>query len=276
MQTRPNDTQKIIGLSVALFIVLGFVIFQLVRVMQGSGATAPPMPPVTTASPASHEMQAASAAATGQQAGPGMMRYFDPQLDADPAPGQTQAMLAGNANAFVPIKAPTVAKMTATATPPLSLSSSKSGKPPFVEPTRPVFASSWASSGQTTQSSAKPALPSVEYRLDGIVTGPDGFAMLTVRDSSVHDAQSAGQTIFKRVGDRIAGYRIAAISDGGITLRGRSQNWLVGEALLIGPGGIQAAPVSPGRTPASSGTAPAAPPSLIPAKETLSPPTQTP
>jgi hypothetical protein len=276
MQNRPNDTQKIIGLSVALIVVVVIVILQLVRVIQGSGAAATPKPPVTTARPAASDVQVASAAATGPQAGPGQMRYFDPQLDTDPAPGQTPAMMTGNANAFLPVKAPATAKATQAAPPVRPSASPPGSRLPSVGQTHPVFSNPWASPGQVTQPSTKPTPPSVEYRLDGIVTGPDGFAMLTVRDSSVHDAQSAGQTIFKRVGDRIAAYRIDAISDSGITLRGRPQSWLVGQALLIGAGVIQEAPVSPVRAPASSGNAPAAPPSLTPAKDTLSPPTQTP
>lgn len=241
MQNNPNDRPKIIALSVAIGVVLLFVIAKAYMAFSAPSAATPdpsasaqPPSSAVTAASGSPALQVASASGANQQAGTGQMRFFDDQLDADPAAGQLPPASAGRGDAFRPIVAPVAKPPVVRISAPLPSISANNG-PAFLPPVRfNAFPSGTRVGEKIPPRNSLPTVAPVEARLDGVVTGADSFAMLTIHEGS----GSAGgeQTVFKRVGDRIAGYRITSLADNGITLRGFPSTWMVGQTRRVGEG----------------------------------------
>jgi hypothetical protein len=279
MQTKPGDTPKVIGLVIAIIAVLGFLVWRLVQTTQ-SAATTAGVTPATTAAAANAPLQTASArvpestaTATGPEpAGAGQMRYFDDALDADPPQGQIPSIPPARADAFRTFKAPPA---TVVKTPVRIAKNPPLGNPPtFGGPPAWAGGSVPRTSGIEIRPTAPPAsaAPPVDVKLDGVVLGPDGFAMLTITDFGARGSAGAQQSVYKRVGEKIAGHVITGMSDAGIEIRGYPHLWPVGQALHFGPA-LPAAP--PVQTPAPAVALPNLGAAPVPNSAPLQPPTVT-
>lgn len=268
MQNKPNDSMKIFALVGAIVLVVVFVAVQIYRTTQtATAATTTGSPEPTGQSPA---LQSASAFSSSepQDTREGQMRQFDTTLDADPPPGQFPTTGSGNPGAFRSMKITPVS----TAPPTLPL---KRG--PEVLPTtdRGRFDSA-SPAVPGTQPGIRPTVPVVppeDWKLEGVVIGPDGFAQLTMRPSG----QSGGElTVYKRTGDHIRAFRIGKLNDNGLVLEGKQGRfpWIVGSTLQIGQ---TITPVNP--TPGAAGSPGSATPGAAAAEKSPlpeRPPTQTP
>ena len=240
MQQKPNETTKIAGLVLALIVVLGFVVFQIVRATQGSSTSTTNTATMNTngastsgsTSSSSPNLQVASATGANPTVGAGQVRYFDDTLDADPTPGNPPTMSSGNGGAFRVFKP----AITQQASPLKSFGNPNpklrqgGGSAIFVNP----FDANKLMNPQSKPQPPKPIEPTIEARLDGVVTGEDGFAEITVRVTS-SGKEVLEQTIFRHIGEKIGDYpaAITSLLENGIVLNGHIQTWIVGQTMLL-------------------------------------------
>ncbi len=280
MQNKPSDTPKIVALIGAIVLVLIIVVWRIMAATQSSNTnqtsnvpTVPTMSPVSTASGA----QITPASAT--TVGPGQVRLMDPQLDPEPTSDQLQRgplpVPPGPENAFRVMKEPPPKPVQVK--PPTGAGTGNAQNPlgPGGNPAHPIV----------------PPVPKFHYevhkiKVEGVLTGTDGFAMITEGD----------QTYFKHVGEPLYGFRVMRLSQDGPTVRplegGEANIWHIGEEtdvsikvpgppptainglrtmpLLAPPGGfaeghpaVPAGPASGTSTAPTSGT-PAAPATGVP------------
>jgi hypothetical protein len=262
MQTRPSDTPKIILLVVAIVVVLIFVFWQVTTATQTPANTAAPGVAPQTAATSPRPSGAAgvqlASASDSAAVGPGQVREmrYDPRLDAEPSPEDVQRGLtipSSPGNAFKVIAEPKPVEAPHAKTPPVH-----STPPP---PSN--------NEGQTGAALPQFHFITRSFKVEGVVTGSDGFAMITEGD----------MTYFKHVGETLAGYRIMRLHENGVTVRpvggGEAEIWPIGEMTAVnirvpGPppaslGGLRAEPLPTapsgtlrGFAPGAAGQAPAA------------------
>ena len=273
MQNRPNDTRTVILLIVGIVFFLGFGIWRIVTV---TNAAAPKVTTTmaTTNPPAggtAPNVQLASAANPAQepQVGPGQVRVLSPVLDAPPAPGQMLPPPRPRSDAFVPFPPASQEK------PKPAVSASNAGTPAGSRGAaggnggQPL--PDWVR-GQPLFTAPPTPVMLTDIKLDGVITGPEGFAMLTVHEPGSGNTAMAEQYVYKRVGEKIGNDEIASLSDTGITLKKRPITWMVGQTLRFRipvPNAVSAsanptAMTTPRRTNASAVTAVDAPVIVVP------------
>ena len=71
--------------------------------------------------------------------------------------------------------------------------------------------------------------PQQEITLDGVVTGNDGFAVLTIREPGRQSAVIPDQKRFARLGDSVGNAKIVEISEVGLKLSKTEGTWSVGD-----------------------------------------------
>jgi hypothetical protein len=244
MQNNPNDMPKVVGLVVLILLVLGFGVWRVVQVTRATGTLSAASPTVETPNAAAMVASTAPPAApqTLPDIAPGQMRELT-ALDEDPPDGRPEPPPRPRDDVFriirasvepesspVPDKTPPKGQMPAPANPDGKLPDLTSRPAPggtrTLRPEEPVFV-------------APPTFIMQEVTLDGVVTGPDGFAMLTIHEGG-GDPTLTDQTIYRRVGEKVAGRSLLEISEAGIHIRGMSRLWPVGQRLRIPVGTVPA------------------------------------
>ena len=234
MQNKPNDTPKIIGLSIAIIVLLIIAAARLIPVFMAKDTTTAANPADgTSVTPAASGTPVASATGPGNS---GQMRRFDDTMDTD-APVGAGMGFGGHTDAFRVIAAPVkVAEKTPT---------------PIPTPTvkRPTTAYTNFNPAPTTQTMIQmiPA-PPLEVVLDGVYqAGQERVAQLTIlpkgagKDASGKNASSASeQTVYRRVGEYIGRFKIARLTETGLALAGQRRSWTVGETEKLDEGLIRA------------------------------------
>ncbi len=282
MQSKPSDTPKIVALVVAIVVVLVFVVYQIISATQSPpGPTTSNIASGTTGTASTTAITPIQVATASDTEHPGEVRYIrqDPKLDGDPSADDIK-----NNRLTIP---PNPGNM-------FRIIDEPKQAPPIVKPTKPPVGNSAGHGSETgtglnplNPTPPTPTVPAFHYitrsfKLEGVVTGTDGFAMLTEGES----------TYFKHVGDTLAGYRVMRLHENGMTVRpvggGEAQIWPIGEVTQVsikvpGPApasmnGLHAVPMQPGTTtPGLSGFPPAtAVPPAAPNTTTQTVPTVTP
>lgn len=237
MTPKPNETPKVIGLVALIILTLSFGVWRIVKVTSAPLSRTPTVNPVfasmSSATGAEPSSDLSVASTSSAKAGAGQERYLDlgPKgLDVDPPAGAIPPLHSPQPNAFHAIKPPPVVT------------------PPVVHP--PVVIASFTPGAQKpsgAQGAGSQALPTYpfppplvtgikppvrkapepEVSLDGVVTGADSFAVLSIHTGG---KDQEDQTIYLRVGDKIEGQPILSISDSGITIRQRTgvTFWAIG------------------------------------------------
>lgn len=207
MEQKPNDTPKIIGLVIGIFIAFGFIAYVfLSQTKDQNGApnsttnTATPGGSTANLTPAGGQVQVVAAL-------PGQVRFTNvpdaSPLDRDPSDEERKAIAAGyvpggngRGDVFRQIAAPVVKPPT-----------------PKIHPVGTGPGATQPSTARGVDVTAYPQYKTItEYKdltVEGIVTGPDGFAMIT----------EGGQTLFRHVGDVVHGYTISRLGESGVTVK---------------------------------------------------------
>lgn len=262
MQKKPNDTRTVFLLGAGIVFFLAFGLWRILQVMRSANPTSQPPGSTTTvgtspranadvpgmASPGSPTLQVASAGPSGAgRISPGQTRELIDALDSPPTAG-TRPFAPTARDAMFRFIRPKVEPPTPK-NPTPNPGRDKTNEGSVASNTNPF--TSW---NPPPGSGLKPmpVTPPIDVKLDGVVTGTDGFAMLTIRDTSAGTASTAEQNVYKRVGEKIQNYTIIALTDSGITLRGLSNPWLVGQTYRFG----QAAPVTSAPLPNLNRTTP--------------------
>lgn len=251
---KKNETPKIIGLVVLIIFALVFVAF---RVMSTTKPAPPPAPAVTPTPIAIGPAGNPGAMMVASIKSPGVLRDPNTPLDDGDAPlinGQGSEM---HQVFNVPLDPNQRKAIDAYH----NLSSGKQ------RPGNPVVSTITNSRGQQivtgqTETLVQPPLTHPEaIKVEGVVTGRDGFAMISMD----------GNTMFKRVGDFISdGYRISRLSENGLVVRynheivrnnrlvnvSEPKIWPIGEPTMIA---VPGPPVGPASVMAPIGHASLAP-----------------
>jgi hypothetical protein len=206
MQSKNNNTATVVGLIVVIILTLVVMVWRIMAAIQPTTSSAPQ---VTTATPTGNPTLQTASATDGSSVGPGQVREMT-GLDSDPTPDDIARGVGippNPRNAFPVIKDPTL--------PPAIARSGSSGP---VRPAGPgvgqVTPGYGIPGGPGSFPGAGPVGPRMvtvtrNIKVEGVVTGPDGFAMITEGDL----------TYFKRVGDTLHGYRIMRLHENGVTAR---------------------------------------------------------
>lgn len=233
MQNQPNETPKIIGLTVAIVLVLVFAIWQYTKQTQSAptsansnnGLSGGSMSPNGTGTP---NVTLASASGNSE-AGAGQMRVFNDALDAEPGSVANTQIQPGRADAFRQFKPPVrnPAPPLVTAFPPPKWNSGLTGGGNSGPKPTPY--------GPTTIKVERIPDPPMEVKLDGVVLGSPSEAVLTVVDPASASKAGTTRTLYLKVGDRInKRLKIISITEAGIMLNGWTEIWLVGQTRTLG------------------------------------------
>jgi hypothetical protein len=233
MQNQSNETPKIIGLSVAIFIVIGIVVWQYLRSTQpaATAATSTQIEAMggslnpTTAESNTGNMTLASASGR-PETGPGQMRIFSDTLDAEPGDSITSPIQPGRPNAFRQFKPPST--FITPQRPPLGNQISPKFPPPGGPNPRgnPV----------TIVKQFPTPEPALDMKLDGVILATPSEAVLTVVDSSGKDKAGSARTLYLRVGDKLpaGNHKIIGITEAGLLMEGWKEVWLIGQQRTFG------------------------------------------
>jgi hypothetical protein len=243
MQNQSNETPKIIALTVAIILILGFVVFQYLRL------TRPPDSPVAGTNdmmgsrpnlPDTTQGQVTLANATSsRQGGVGQMRVFSDILDAEPGTGPTINIPAGPPNAFRQFKPP--------APPVIRPGAQASAGNPWTPP-------DWNKVAQNDPRIKKPPVtpppppePPIDIKLDGVILASPSEAVLTVIDGAGTDKNASTRTLYLRVGDRLPSgkLKIAGITEAGILIDTWKEVWLIGQQRSFGGVKLATIPLPP-------------------------------
>ena len=249
-QPKNNETPKIVALLVLVVLVLGVGIFNFMK-LSGGGGNHPVQNNMANGSGGTAVTPVSS---TASVAGPGEVREHNPLDEESPSPIPTRNL----AVAFNPPPKPI---------PPTDIQVIPPG--PGQRPIRPIDGG--VQPGGSPPIKPVPQLPPTHadtIKVEGVVTGPDGFAMISM----------GNQTVFKHVGDTLdTNYRVTRLSENGVVVRHRSEEiqgsktvwvsnpeiWPIGEPVnLMAPGAGQGGASVPGVQ-----NAPAPMPSSLPPME---------
>lgn len=225
MQKKNNNTATVVGLIVVILLTLGVMVWRIMAAIQPTTSSASQVAART--STGNETLQTASAT-DGSSAGPGQVREMT-GLDSDPTPEEIARGVGippNPRNAFPVIKDPEL--------PPTIARSNGSGP---VRPPGPGVGQAttgYVPGSQGSFPGAGPVGPRMvtvtrNIKVEGVVTGADGFAMITEGDL----------TYFKRVGETLHGYRIMRLHENGVTARpvnGSAEDaviWPIGEVSQI-------------------------------------------
>ncbi len=204
---------------------------------------------------------------------PGQVRTLT-QLDAEPQPG-SPLVPGGSANAFRLMK-PTPPSLPHVTPAPAPHPNPTPAPNPFYRPSP----SPWGGeNGGNTETGPRPQWVTTyvahPLKVEGVVIGKDGFAMLTEGD----------QTYFPRVGDSLYGWKVRRLSEYGVVVERGSERaiWPIGKVTELKiarrvlstevPTNLPTAPVSQGLPP-MGGAVPVTGENGAPAGNALSAPAQ--
>jgi hypothetical protein len=239
-QKAKSQTPQVIALLVVVVLVIIGGAWNVMRATGGNNA--PPAQAAATTPAATGPAGTATAAGPASPAevaaGPGEIRDKNPLDDEGPnyiGYGTQRAVFQ------VPTNKPPVAdrdtgiKPTRAVRPPVGAVDTGSAGPPQIGQIAPEF-----------------LFHPVQFRVEGVVTGPDGFAEITQNN----------QTVFKRPGQAFLGYYITRLSMDGVVVKhqgGSAARSGAGPEIAIWPIGENLTVMIPGAAPSGgpSGAAPA-------------------
>ncbi len=275
-QSKPNEMPKIIALLAAIGVVLIFAGYQLFGGSRPAetATSVTNIPAVVQPKGNGSTPNAASSGTSGTttpnptivNAKPGQMRQFDPVLDADPG-GTVQSTIGmGRPTAFALYKKEAEKPISAAPRNDTSKTIARNNNPmpPWAVlggPNRTVIPNSDQTKLHTivVDNTAQQ-----EITLDGVVTGSDGFAVLTIREPNRQNTAIPDQKRFVRIGEPVADEKIVGITETGLLLSKTRGTWAVGDKRGINRRGMLMAIV-----PSGSSTS-------VSAIDSKLPPTQTP
>jgi hypothetical protein len=259
-QKAKNDTPKIVALGISVVLVLAFLVWRFMGLMnpgppppaQGTvanGAQAQPSQPgqpaqATQPGQPGQPGQATTQLASASNAGPGEIREANP-LDAE-------------GEGYIPPSSRSFGNMKPPETRQVDSGTGGTGGTGGVRHGHTSTAGNWQNTNVGVIQPPTQVIPPVDVghqeivRVEGVVMGPDGFAEIT----------TGAQTVFRRPGQNFDGYAIMRLSDNGVMVRshGALSIWPIGENVtIIAPGpapGAQPAPYSPAPRPANVGALP--------------------
>lgn len=201
---RPEERNKAILLIVAIIAVFGFGAYRLLGLGGGGGAAAPPTTTPVASAPATGPL--APPPAPGGAVGP--PGQITPQPILPPPASQ---------NPFRRVLSPDGAPppSTSSAPPPksgtgaMSVKEARNPRPAPQGASQPSFPSFTPGDGGMTGRAPVPPPEARSMELVGVVFGATSIAMI----------RTEGREHFVRVGDRVGGYKVAAISTDVVTLR---------------------------------------------------------
>jgi hypothetical protein len=279
MQAKQSDAGRILLLTILIIFFIGVAYWQVRRFtapaqtssanttgmtaqtpgamsspIEAARAPGTPMSPTNTGSGApGNPMNSLSSQPSNLKAGVGQTRYFIPALDDDELEEPT--LIARNPSAFRAIKPPVLIAMNRTPLPSASNRDGGAGSiPPWGRGKFPPFDPSSMETPAPTRGGTAPSvapaeikIARVEYKLDGVMGGPEGYAMFSMRADG-QGANAAEQILYRKVGERVEDFVVAAINETGVQLRhARSQKmvrapWQVGERKMVPATGSYGAP----------------------------------
>lgn len=282
MQTKANDTPKIIALGAGIVFFLGIAAYQYLNANRPA-ASAPTTSAGVPAQINAGANSAPSSGATGTpetvqtasssvpSAKPGQMRQFDPYFDELPENGMVPAVTPlGRANSFVQYKPATKPPIVVSSTPP------SGGRPvgggiltgPEILPNFRGGAggnSTGLPTGGGLVRVQEDNIPQQEMTLEGVVTGADGFAVVTVREPGRADTAIPDQQKYVRLGEDVApGQKLVSITETGVRLSKSNKLWLIGTKYGFTRQGVMMAALPADATVNNAATSRTVPPTQTP------------
>lgn len=239
-QPRPNEMPKIIALLAGIGVVLIFAFYQLLGGNRPAETTpnTSGVPAITTTQPIPTTSDAATTGTFGSTAAydpmivaakPGQMRQFIPILDAEPDGTYPPVGGKGRLNSFEKYTPPTEQAIVVNDQPLPTI-----GNKRFIMDGGRLPGGNFNDDGVTRPPvlAVRPMVdntPQQEIALDGVVTGNDGFAVLTVREPGRQNAAIPDQRRFARLGDSVGNAKIVEITESGLKLSKTEGTWSVGD-----------------------------------------------